>query len=110
MSLLPCICICIYQGCCFTSHNLFADTNKDTHIILISDVWKIYYVVENNQPEEPEEMFSSVHLMTHCGRKKEMNDPCGTNLPSHTHTHIYHTVHRDVWECVCVVIGSQCIN
>ncbi len=39
--------------------------------------------------KKPEEIISMVHLMTHCGRKKEMNDPYETNLPSHTHTHLY---------------------
>jgi hypothetical protein len=48
-------CTCIYQGCCFTSRNLFADTNK-RHTLLISDVECIYiYVVESNRSREPEE-------------------------------------------------------
>lgn len=74
-----------------------------THVILISDVecinvYVYMHVVENQRSKVPEEMILLVQSMTHCGRKKEMNDPYGTNLPLHAHTHarIYHTVYRDV--------------
>jgi hypothetical protein len=40
--------------------------------------------------------------MTHCGRKKEMNDPYETNLPTHTHSYILYCVYIDVWVCVCL--------
>ncbi len=71
-------------------------------------------MVVNNRSKEPEEIILLVHSMTHCGRKKEMNDPYGTNLRSYTHTHtLVYTIlciEMYVRESLCVCCHWQSMH